>query len=222
MCKPAVVPVIAVPHPFSALIWQITKSNLIKATKGLRNSSGKIMEVPNLIGTWTGSWFRIPNIPTHTPPPPGFFEACGPPNGTHCGLVLIACTKPLQCRLAASNHALISASPRALKAASIILASQRYDDAGLAFWSVKNCQRPCRSFVPQKPWPQIMILTAFSCRNGKKWVVMGNVGVGITLFVPHNQLVQVRPASFNYKTFWVFTQLTSTATFISSTFPAAV
>lgn len=51
MCKPAVVPVIAVPHPFSALIWQITKSNLIKATKGLRNSSGKIMEVPNLIGT---------------------------------------------------------------------------------------------------------------------------------------------------------------------------
>lgn len=75
MCKPAVVPVIAVPHPFSALIWQITKSNLIKATKGLRNSSGKIMEVPNLIGTWTGSWFRIPNIPnTTTPHPPRIFR----------------------------------------------------------------------------------------------------------------------------------------------------
>jgi len=77
----------------------------------------------------------------------------------------------MQCRLAASNHALISASPRALKAASIIPPTERYDDdAGLAFWSVKNCQRPWRSFVNQKPlaadydFDSILLL-----KSGGKW-----------------------------------------------------
>jgi len=92
MCKPAVVLCRRAPQPFSTFIWQIMKTNLIKPTKGLRNSSGKIMEVPRFdwhlnrcfVSPLFFFWFFLDPI----------YQACGSPIRISRGLALIACTMP--------------------------------------------------------------------------------------------------------------------------------